>query len=709
LVILKALALIALILVPGWLAVSLIHGGEEGLDIHERLFLTAVLGSGIAAVSALALALASVYSLYSLLILVGALCVLMAVAARGKVLWPREVGLKALLLALAVIIAALVLFSPPSPTVFGWSDVGVYPNIAAHIEREGGVALEVSTVKEVGPQRRELVYKPSSDPSNPYQAYENKAFFITDFDSGEVVPQFYYLWPALMAVFASFLGLGLQFWAVTAMGLLALWGFLLLARRLMDWRWGLAAAVLAALSPLLLYFARYATTEMMNMALFVSGSLCLTAYLQAEKGGEKGGVKGLAVTAALLFTLGFLCRIDFVVILIPLGLCYLGKRVFARLSSADWWFCGLLFTGAVIASLIGWIFSAPYIHNIWSSVLNIRWSILLIIGAVLILAVLAFIFARRLKPAALWLAKHRNLYMSLLWLALGAWFIYLYFLRPQGVDPLIEYGVINPILGPSYNIETLVRWAWYFSFLGALLVFAGYALWFTRKRRFAEVPVVMMGFIFTLVFSWSLRCTPLHILAMRRLIPVVFPIAMLVIVFVLKSLVDMTNKAPERLAGIAKVFAAGLLLYFILFSVNASLPIIGLEEGGNQLELCGDIAQDVEEDGVVLMDYNLGDLFGPPLRCFYGIENAWILDNSIIEGGEFSRLLEDLGFPDRAIYLLWRPGMSGAEVSSDDGIEISTAGDYISWEDMLEKSFTHRPSRREYLSEEVWLLRLEAE
>jgi hypothetical protein len=444
---------------------------------------------------------------------------------------------------------------------------------------------------------------------------------------------------------------------------------------------------------------------MMNMALFVAGSLCLTAYLQAEKGGERVGVKGLAVTAALLFTLGFLCRIDFVVILVPLGLLYVGKRVFTGLSSADWWFCGLLLSGAAVASLIGWIFSAPYFNSIFGSVSDIWEWMLSPGGAALALVILAFIFADRLRKAARWLAKARNIWIVLLWLALGAWFVFLYFIRPQGVDPLIDYGVIVPIQGPSYISQTLVRWAWYFSFIGVLLIFVGYALWFTRKRRFPQLPVVMMGFIFTLVFSWNMRTTPIHILVMRRLIPVVFPVAMLMIVYVFKSLLDAADKSLKNWAWTGKVVVAGLLIYLVLFFVNASIPIMGLEEGGNQLELCGDIAQEVEEDGVVLMDYHLGDLFGPPLRCFYGVENAWIMDNSIIEEKEFTGLLDDLGFPDRAIYLLWRPGMSGEDVSSGEGVGL--AGDYVSWEEVLEKSFDHRPSRREHLRDDIWLLRLE--
>ena len=60
-IVLKALALVAFIFVPGWLAVSLLRG-EGSLNGHERLYMAAVMGMGIVAICALTLALASSYT-----------------------------------------------------------------------------------------------------------------------------------------------------------------------------------------------------------------------------------------------------------------------------------------------------------------------------------------------------------------------------------------------------------------------------------------------------------------------------------------------------------------------------------------------------------------------------------------------------------------------------------------------------------------------
>jgi hypothetical protein len=706
---LHALALISFIAVPGWLAASLLREEEGSLDSHEKVFTAAMLGVGVVSAAALLLSLVSAYSLPALLALVGGVCVVLALRVRKKAAWPVRLGFKAWLLPLAMIVVALILSAPPGRTVFGWSDVGIYANIAAHIENEGGIEMEVPTVREVEPEHRGLLYKPSDDPSKGFLAYENKAFFITDFEAGSVTPRYYFLWPSFMAAFASFLGLQNMFWAVTAAGVLALWGLFLLARRLLGWRWGLAAAALGGLSPLFVYFSRYCTSEMMNLALFVAASLCLTAYLAQEKNGKTNGVRGLAATAAFLFALGFLCRIDFILVIAPLGLFFLGKKVLSGFTAADGWFCGLTLAGGALASVVGAVFSKPYFNAVLLGSNIESEAMLVLVGAVLFLAVLVFVFADRLRKIALRIAGARRFWTIVLWLSLAAIFIYLYGIRPGSADRLVNYGVINPMLGPSYVNQTLVRWAWYFSTSGLVLIFIGYGLWFSRRRSCPEVPVALIGAILTLFYGINMRCTPLHLFTMRRLVPIVFPAAMIVIAYVLKTLIEVLGEALgawKHGAWAGQAVAAAILLYLVLFSANASIPIFGLEEGGNQLELSGEIADTVGEDAVVLMDFQLGDLTGPSLRCFYGIENGWIMDNTSMGLEEFAALLADLEFPERPVYLLWRPEISGAPAPGGEEIELERAVDLLSSEEMLEKTLDARPSKRIFNREEIWLFEL---
>ena len=243
---LRAAALIAFFFIPGFLAVSLLRRDRGLLDANEKLMLAFVLGVGVVSLGALALALASIYSLKNLLILICLTCALMLALAREGISWILEVKISGIFMMLAFIVAGLILFAPPGRTVFGWSDVGVYPNVSAYMEREGGVNIDARSVREIAPEHRGLVYDSTSTMPPSSEAFENKGYFITDFDKGTVISRFYFLWPSLMAVFVSFLGLDSMFWAVTVVAILGLCSFFFLSRRLLGGRWGIAASCLLA-------------------------------------------------------------------------------------------------------------------------------------------------------------------------------------------------------------------------------------------------------------------------------------------------------------------------------------------------------------------------------------------------------------------------------------------------------------------------------
>lgn len=710
-IILKALGLIALIIVPGWLAVSLLENGSGGLDNRLRLFLTAALGMGIASFSALILALVGIYSVNLMLGVIALICLLLAISARGKVLWVKKVELQDLLISLAIITVAIILFAPPWSIVFGWSDVGVYPDIAAHVQREGDVAVVDDVAASVSEENRDLIYHKKDFPFQEDVYFENQFFVIDDFKTGEETPWFYKLWPSFMAVVASFLGIEKLFWAITVMGVLVLWGFCLLARRLLGERYSIAAAVLFVISPLILYFSRYTLSEMMNLALFMAASLCLMAYLGAVDPADK---LRLAIAASIFFTLGFLCRIDFLLILLPLGLCYLTKAVLRRLTRADLCFCGLVLTGALLSMIIGYLFSKIYFKSSFYAFFG-SWKWLAVAVVLLLGVSLILLFGQKVKGLVGRLAKVHNYWTALLWICLAGLFMYLYFIRPLGEQTTITYGFIKYVEGPGYIKQGFVRWGWYFSVLGLLLIFTGYGTWLTRKRSFSDITIAIMGFVLTLIYAWNMHALPMHILAMRRLLPVIFPVAIIMIVHAMKSLIELAGSYPKTKEGkrwgalAGKIAVFGLLFYFIVFFINTSIPVLGLDEGGNQLELCENIALDSEQGSVIILDYHLGDLFGSPLRCFYGVENAWMKDNSSLAESSFLGLLDDIGFPQRAIYLLWRPLVSGDDVVLTEGLDAEFVKSYHWHEYTLEKSFADRPSRRESLSEQIWLFRIEKE
>ncbi len=89
----------------------------------------------------------------------------------------------------------------------------------------------------MAPERRDLLFFPNQNSQQQVPGYLYKQYYITDYEAGRVVPQFYFVWPSLMAVTALFLGTDNMFYAMTIVALLSLAGIFLLARRLLRWRW----------------------------------------------------------------------------------------------------------------------------------------------------------------------------------------------------------------------------------------------------------------------------------------------------------------------------------------------------------------------------------------------------------------------------------------------------------------------------------------
>ena len=703
---LRALALAVFIYLPGCLLAAFFFGGDSRFSSGERVFLSAVTGSGVTALSAAALGLAGVYSKWSLLLSWVCIC-LVAAACRVRSSRMGGAGLKGWALIALLVAAALALFLPPNRVVFGWNDDGVYADMAARLAREGDIYAEVDTVREVAPERRDLVFVPNLEEGRDFQAYLYKQYFITDFGSGKVVPQFFYPWPALMAVFATFLGLQRMFYAVTFAALLYLGGVFLVARRMLGRPWSAAVLLLALLSPLLLYFSRYTTSETLTGAFFLAAVLPALGRGPLVPWGRRE-----AALSALLLTMAFLTRIDMLLLLAPLAASFAWKGIKGEWRGADTVFSLLCVGGAGLALLAGRLTSAPYFTVIFGDYRSEAGRLAAVGLPLLALLLLALALRPSLvRAAAAKILERRRILTVLTWVALAAAFVFLYYVRPQQDGGLVTYPTVGKqVLGASYDPQNLVRWGWYFSLPGLLLIFGGYALALSPGRKPPWPPLAACGLFFTAFYLWKLRCTPLQVMSMRRLMPVIFPAALLMMGLALRGLWGSGGKGGERrwsrlLAGLAgKAAALSLLLYLLAFSVSASRPIFGLSEGGNQLEAVREVHQACG-DGTLLMDYNAGDLFGPPLLAFTGQPNAWLAGEGALQDPRLPGLLSDLGFPDRPVYLLWRPSLSvGPEAPQWLALEEVAR---VTWrEENLEVSFEKRPSARRLLEEEFPVYRL---
>jgi hypothetical protein len=195
----------------------------------------------------------------------------------------------------AIGVVFLLLVARPFEVVLGARDAGVYATTGFAIARNGGIVQYDQMVRQIVEDQQ------SSDPqlraaarqaeTNLLGTQNDERFMATrlrfagflinsgDLLQGRVIPQFFHLYPAWIALFASLLGLRGGLLATGLLGLLGLWGAGLLGRRLAG-RWvGLLGMLFLSLNGVQVWFSRYSTSE--ACAQFLSfGALYAFAVMQ---------------------------------------------------------------------------------------------------------------------------------------------------------------------------------------------------------------------------------------------------------------------------------------------------------------------------------------------------------------------------------------------------------------------------------------------
>src|SRR6266508_1666170 len=295
-----------------------------------------IAGLGLLAWAGLALAHASRYSLAGALGLAGAggvLLVLVAWRAPGRPRLALDPAGLALVTGLALV--GGLLFFPGFPYATGDKDPGVYVQHGIAISRTGSYALDDPALD------RSRV--PSVARSSPGARFPG--IWIEDVAAHRIVPQFYHLWPALLASAFSAGGFTGLVNVLPLVGLLAVLAVALLVRRAFEPAGRATGLVAGSLAGLLLasnmmqvWQAKYQTTEAFTEALVAGALLGIVISIRT-------GWRPAAGVAGLLLGLSFLARPDGLLLLliaVGAGCVLLVARRFDR--RATWFFAGLALT-----------------------------------------------------------------------------------------------------------------------------------------------------------------------------------------------------------------------------------------------------------------------------------------------------------------------------------------------------------------------------
>jgi hypothetical protein len=614
----------------------------------EILVLAAALGVALLGWSGLALADLGHYGV-GLAVGLALLAVLIVAALAWRMGWPAFVLDPAGLVMLAgLVLVAGALFFPGFPYGAGDKDPGAYVNHAIQIARHGSIrwtdpALE--RVKDVS-----LVSPGAQRPAIPGALWP--ALWLNAPGSAVISPQFYHLWPALLASAFSVGGYSGLVNVTPLVGVLAVLALALAVRRVFGLLAGSLAGLLLATNMLQVWQARYPTTEMLTQ-LFVIGSL-LGLLIALQSGwGLAAGIAGLLLGAS------FLTRPDgllLVLLAVATGLVLLALRRFDR--CAGWFAAGLALT---LPHALLQAYGIAERYTLANDVPPLR-----TVALVVLAGLAAALLARWLLPGlcgrvvALLEDRRAQRWGGVAILAAAAGLLLVGFLRPRlfGADYLPgPAGVPRR----SYDEQSLWRLSWFFTMPGMGVMLLGLALVALRRWRAAAWALVVPVLLLLPLYAWHARNSVRLMWWGRRFVPVVVPGMVLLIAVALAAGLTWAAASGRWRWGRWPVRAtsAGVAGFLLLVFLSQSLPLRHHQELAGSFELTQRIARAAHgRQGVFLWEHigkgittSPGYLFGGPLIEQEGQISALLPQQQVNVAyvREFART-----FPGQPVFVLWR-------------------------------------------------------
>jgi hypothetical protein len=656
----------------------------------EVLVLAAVLGVALLSWSSLALADVGRFSLGLAFGL--ALVAWLAVAVTAlRVTRPRIVvdrGGLAVLAGLALV--AAVLFFPGFPYGVGDKDPGVYVIHAIEIARTGSVSWTDPALQHV----HGVVL------TSPGALWP--ALWLKSPGSAVILPQFYHLWPALLAsAFAAggFTGLANL---VPLLGVMAVLTVALAVRRVFGLLAGGLAGLLLAANMLQVWQSKYPTTEVLTELLLAGAVLAVVIALQT-------GWRPAAAVGGLLLGISFLARPDSLLEVLLAVAALLALVALRRFDARAGWLAVGLALPLPHGLLQAYWLAKRY--TVGNDVPGLRTVVALVVAG----AVVALL-ARRLLPGLLGritaLATDRRLQLwpGVAVLALVAGLLALGFLRPRLFGAAYYMTDNGTGILRSYDEQSLRRLSWFFTLPGMGLTLVGLGVVALRRWRAAAWTLVLPVLLLTPVYAWHGRVASRLMWWTRRFVPVVVPgLTILLAVALAAGLTWAVASGRWRWTRWpVRVASAGLVVFLLAVFLSQSLPLRSHHEFAGSFELTRRVAQAAGgRQGVFLWQqtrqnriFSPGGLLGGPLDAQEGQVSVYLpLQPNLAYAQRFVH-----AFPENPVFLIWAgdqppPGYSSLGLDRVDRVALIMK--------MWEESDSRRPdkARDVVLDFSVWHIR----
>lgn len=212
--------------------------------------------------------------------------------------------------------ALLALFSlalaiPPSEFLLGGWDPGVYVHTASVLARDGALLSEAPDLAALDAADRALIGRQGPDAWEPFLGMR----LLPD---GRISPQFYHLYPVLMALVWPLGGVRAALLVNPLLNALSILLLYLWACRWVRPRWAFAAALLLALNPAQVWQAGFSTAELLAQSLLLVGLVAMDRALSGESKDRR-----TALLAGAAFGLAMLAKYEAMLFVVPFAVCLL--------------------------------------------------------------------------------------------------------------------------------------------------------------------------------------------------------------------------------------------------------------------------------------------------------------------------------------------------------------------------------------------------
>jgi hypothetical protein len=647
---------------------------RPGLNLSELVVGGAVVGVALLAWVALALAHLGWFSLGAA-IGVWAVACLAVVAACWK--WaPLSVRFDKAGCAGVVVIGALAAFMVLPGFHYGVTDKdpGAYVAHAMSIARTGSYDIVDPTLDGRIPGGPVL-----SSPGARFAAE-----WLRGDGSDVIVPQFYHLWPALMAVSDDIDGDSGLSNTGPVLGVLAILAAALALRRAVaaaPWgtettglACGAVAGLLLATNMLEVWQSKYPSTEISAQMLFVGALLGLILTLTTRW-------RPAAGAAGLLVGVSFLDRADGE-LMIGLSVAALAAVIATRRwdGRATWFAAGL---GIVLPHALWQAYSYDAAGRYTAA--NSVPTLPKLLGSMVVVLVVGLLLRPVGPRVARWLSHERiQLRLGILITVGAALLLALGFERPR------LFGASYAIFPPhqrlrTYDDQIMARLSWFISAPGFALMLLGVALVCLRRWGGALFVLIAPLLVIFPVYAYKARNSTRLLWWSRRYLPTVLPLVLLMIALALGVALTAVIARRHRIFGwlggprvwalrlVAAVSIVGLLAFYL----SESWPLRNHDEFGGSFAISTRIANDAGgKQGVFLWQnspccFYPEQLFGAAIWLGRGQISALLPGDKTLDAAYIRSFAK--GFPGQQVFVVWHgqtePDLPGVQLTPTDRVD----------------------------------------